>query len=109
MVLGSAAAVGAGIAVAADFTTDHAEISSLAAGMAIAVPVACYLGSLWLLHLVSRERDASLWWVPVTVVLVMAASQAPHPALVIGLILVGLIAAKLVRRHFLTSVQRVGA
>jgi low temperature requirement protein LtrA len=107
VVLGSAAAVGASIAVAADFTTEHAEISALAAVMAIAVPVACYLGSLWLLHLVSGERDASLWWVPITVVLVMLASQAPHSTLVIGLILVGLIAAKLVRRHVLTRARAV--
>jgi low temperature requirement protein LtrA len=101
-VLGSAAAVGAGIAVAADYTTDHAALSPLAAGMAIAVPVACYLGSLWLLHLMSGERDSTVWWVPLTVVLVMLGSQAPHPTLMIGLILAGLVGAKLVRRHALT-------
>jgi hypothetical protein len=37
----------------------------------------------------------------------MLASQAPHSTLVIGLILVGLIAAKLVRRHVLTRARAV--
>ena len=109
VVLGSAAAVGAGIAVAADFTTHHAELSALAAGMAIAVPVACYLGSLWLLHLVSGERDASVWWVPITASLILLASQAPHPTLVIGLTLCTLIALKLVRRYRLVRANAVTA
>jgi low temperature requirement protein LtrA len=108
VVLGSAAAVGASIAVAADFTTDHAHISALAAGMAVAVPVACYLGSLWLLHVVSGERDASLWLAPITAALVMLASQAPHPTLMIGLILVGLIAVKLVRRSRMVRTEARG-
>lgn len=100
LVLGSAAAAGAGIAVAADRTLDHAAISSLAAGMALAVPVACYLGSLWVLHLLAGVRDRTVWWAPVAIVLVLLTPMLPFTALAIGLVLALLIAAKLVARAF---------
>lgn len=46
----TAAAVGAGLAVAVDFATHHAEISSFAAGQAVALPVAIFLLVLRLIH-----------------------------------------------------------
>jgi low temperature requirement protein LtrA len=95
--LGAAAAVGAGIAVAADYTTEQAHISSLAAGMAVSVPVSLFLGSLWLLHWLSGERGPTFWWGPITIVLVLLAVPLPHTALVVGVILLGLVAAKLIR------------
>jgi low temperature requirement protein LtrA len=49
-VFAAAAAVGAGLAVAMDHVTHRAEISSVAAGAAVAVPVAVYLLCLWVLH-----------------------------------------------------------
>jgi low temperature requirement protein LtrA len=108
VVLGSAAAVGAGIAVAADFTTNHASISPLAAGMAVAVPVSCYLGSLWLLHVLAGERDATFWWIPVTVTLVLLSPLVGYAPLLIGAILTLLIAAKLVRQHRLGAAAARG-
>ena len=99
VVLGSAAAVGAGIAVAADFTTDHAHISRLAAGMAVAVPVACYIASLWLLHVLAGEHDATVWWMPVAIVLVLLAPLAGPAPLVVGAILTCLIGLKLLRQQ----------
>ncbi|HXV60159.1 MAG TPA: low temperature requirement protein A [Vicinamibacteria bacterium] len=50
LVFMAAAAVGAGIAVGVDAATHHSEISSAAAGAAVAVPAALYLLSLQFLH-----------------------------------------------------------
>jgi low temperature requirement protein LtrA len=49
-VFASAAAVGAGLAVAADQVTDQTRIGVQAAGAAVAVPVALFVLSLWFLH-----------------------------------------------------------
>ena len=49
-VFASAAAVGAGLAVAVDAATHHAKIGPVGAGVAVAVPVATYLVCLWVLH-----------------------------------------------------------
>ncbi len=46
-VFGAAAAVGAGLAVSVDHVTHQGEISDVAAGAAVAVPVAVYLVCLW--------------------------------------------------------------
>jgi low temperature requirement protein LtrA len=46
-VFASAAAVGAGIAVAADHATGHSALSGRGAALAVAIPVALYLLSVW--------------------------------------------------------------
>jgi len=47
-VFASAAAVGAGVAVAVDHATDHGAIGDFAAGLALAIPAATFLAALWL-------------------------------------------------------------
>ncbi|OWY59995.1 hypothetical protein B7486_71585 [cyanobacterium TDX16] len=49
-VLGSIAAVGAGIAVLVDQQTHHAEISERTAVLSVALPLAIYLVSVWAVH-----------------------------------------------------------
>jgi low temperature requirement protein LtrA len=49
-VLGSIAAVGAGIAVVVDQQTHHAEISGRTAVLSVAIPLAIYLVSVWAVH-----------------------------------------------------------
>ncbi|MEV0231235.1 low temperature requirement protein A [Nonomuraea sp. NPDC050786] len=51
LIFTSAAAIGAGLAVSVDFATHEAHIGPVAAGAAVAVPVAVFLASLWLVHL----------------------------------------------------------
>ena len=53
-VFGSAAAVGAGLAVAVDHATHKAKVGAIGAGAAVAIPVAVYLVSLWVLALPAR-------------------------------------------------------
>jgi low temperature requirement protein LtrA len=51
VIFASAAAVGAGLAVAVDQATGHAHISAVAAGAAVGVPVALFLTTVWALQI----------------------------------------------------------
>ena len=57
-VFASAAAVGAGLGVAVDQAAHHSEVSSVAAGFAVAVPVTVFIASLWLLHDRPEHRES---------------------------------------------------
>ena len=50
VVFASAAAVGAGLAVAVDQVTSHSQLTDLEAGFTITVPVSVYLLAVWALH-----------------------------------------------------------
>ncbi|SBW27115.1 hypothetical protein FDG2_5178 [Candidatus Protofrankia californiensis] len=80
LIFSSAAAVGAGLAVAVDYATHRAHIGSGIAGGAVTVPVAVYLLSVWLLHVRPHRRgtryDAGF---PVTAGAVLAATATPWP------------------------------
>ncbi|GAA0544515.1 low temperature requirement protein A [Paractinoplanes ferrugineus] len=70
-IFASAAAVGAGLGVAVDHATHHAEISSTLTGYAIAVPVAVYLFFVWLLHVRPHQTGPMLFAFPVAAVLAL--------------------------------------
>jgi low temperature requirement protein LtrA len=90
----SAAAVGAGLAASVDQATAHAAITSRAAGAAVAIPVALYVCTLWLLH---RRPGSAAYTslVPVSLVLLLLAPLSPQPVLTIGVVLAALLAGKL--------------
>jgi low temperature requirement protein LtrA len=50
VIFGSAAAIGAGLEVAVEYTVGEAHVSARAAGAAVAVPTAVFLMTVWLLH-----------------------------------------------------------
>ena len=50
LVFASGAAVGAGIAVLVDIATDHAQVTPMVGHYSVAIPVALYLGGLWLVR-----------------------------------------------------------
>jgi len=93
LIFSSAAAVGAGLAVAVDHVTGRASIPARVAGASIAIPVSVYLLSLWAMHLRPHgdgpARSAAF---PVAALLVPVAAMAGWPALQIGLLLAGLVA-----------------
>jgi low temperature requirement protein LtrA len=94
VVFAAAAAVGAGLAVALDHDIGKAAITDRTAGAAVAIPVALYLGSLWLLHgrgLGSAVRVSG----PVSIGLVLLTPFTPQPVMLTGVILVLLLAVKL--------------
>jgi low temperature requirement protein LtrA len=98
-VFASAAAVGAGLAVATDFSTHHAEIDSVSAGAAVAVPVAIYMATLWFLHAGWDAPDRALQLlIPVSIVVVLLTPLTGWAVPLIGLILAAEVAAKVVRQ-----------
>ncbi|MBM2617273.1 low temperature requirement protein A [Actinoplanes sp. LDG1-06] len=91
-IFGSAAAVGAGLALAVDHVTDHAEISATLTAYAIAVPVAVYLFFVWLLHVRPHQAGPLRFAYPVGVVLVLLTPFVPGSIELIAGVLVLLVA-----------------
>ncbi|WP_155375682.1 low temperature requirement protein A [Catellatospora vulcania] len=90
-ILVAAAAVGAGLAVAADYDSHVAHVSGVAAAYAVAVPVAVYLLSLWVLQVCPHHRGLVVYAFPVTVALVLLAPFTPAPIQVIALLMAALV------------------
>jgi low temperature requirement protein LtrA len=100
LVFGSAAAVGAGLAVNVDFLTHDAAVGPRAAAAAFTIPVALFLVAVWALQL--RPHHLGRWHsalVPGTALLVLASTLTAEPILVTGLLVAAMIAASLVILH----------
>ena len=97
-VFASIAALGAGLAVAVDGAAGRSELGSSATGAAVAIPVAVFLLSMWLLHARAEEAPLRKFAPPFVVVLVLAASLSPSPVLVVGLLTSGLVVIKVTVR-----------
>ena len=94
LIFSSAAAVGAGLGVAVDYNTHVAHISRTIAGAAVAVPVAAFLLSVWLLHVrPHRPRLAFNAALPVAALLVLASAATPAPLPVTAALMAALGAA----------------
>ncbi|MDP5313545.1 low temperature requirement protein A [Streptomyces poriferorum] len=97
LVFASAAAVGAGLAVNVAHTTGHGHLSDRAAAAVYTIPVAVFVTLVWLLHhRTGGLRRAADVLHPVAVLAVLAATFAPSPVLVTGVITALLIATTLV-------------
>jgi low temperature requirement protein LtrA len=103
VVFASAAAVGAGMSVVVDQATHHAEITARAATVAVAIPVAMYLLSVWVLHAwrspvrtatATGQRLDGLRF-PVAAGLVLLATLT-ESVLAIGVVLTALVASTIV-------------
>jgi len=97
LVVGSAAAVGAGLAVNVDFLIHQAAVGPRAAAAAFTIPVALFLVAVWALQL--RPHHLGRWQsalVPGTALLVLAATLTAEPVLVTGMLVAAMIAASLV-------------
>jgi low temperature requirement protein LtrA len=93
VIFAAAAAVGAGLAVAADHAAGRSHISQSAASAAVLVPVAVYLAALWLVHL-RHERSARprSWLYPVQALLLLLAIPLPEAVVITGVALAALVA-----------------
>jgi low temperature requirement protein LtrA len=97
VIFASAAAVGAGLAVAVDHATHKSHISDVAAGHALAIPVVLYLAGLWALMLRPTSRSLRCGaGFAVCAVLVLLAPLTPIAPLAIGVLLAALTAYTLV-------------
>jgi low temperature requirement protein LtrA len=93
-VFASAAAVGAGLAVAVDAATHEAKIGPVGAGAAVAVPVATYLLCLWVLHDRPDDRQTRAFG-PIAAVLVLLTPFTGYGVPLTGVILASLVGVKL--------------
>ena len=98
-VFASAAAVGAGLAVAVDAVTHAAKIGPVGAAMAVAAPVATYLVCLWVLHDRPDYRHTRAFG-PIAAVLVLLTPFTGYGVPLTGAILAALVGSKLfIYRH----------
>ncbi|GGZ03370.1 low temperature requirement protein A [Streptomyces poonensis] len=88
LIFASATAEGAGLAAYADHLTRHHGTSSAGAALAVTVPAAVFLLTVWAVHLRPHQRRAAEG-VPfvVTAAGVLLAAWSPQPALVAGVLL----------------------
>jgi len=96
LVFAGAAATGAGLALAVDQATGHSSLSDAQAGLAVTVPVTCYLLTVWALH--RRDKPPGLMRAcaaPLAAVLIVASSVLPEPVLATAVVLAGLVTASL--------------
>ncbi len=96
-IFAAVAALGSGLAVAVDQVTQHAEISAMTAGFAVAIPAAVYLISLWIL----QERPRAARWYekaafPLCALLVLLTPLTGQAVLLTGLLMAALLAVKLI-------------
>ena len=100
LIFASAAAVGAGLAVTVDQAMDHGEIGAIAAGAAVAIPVAIYLISLWALHWRPHTLKLSQTLLfPIAALLILLIPLTGQAVLGVGLLLAGLLVIKLTDRY----------
>ncbi|MFN0180103.1 MAG: low temperature requirement protein A [Gemmatimonadales bacterium] len=96
LVFAAAAAVGAGLAVVIDRAAGRSTIAPIMAGMAVAIPVAVYILSLWMLRFRHRAEPAGAWLGPMAAAAVLATPVLPHPTLALGVLLAGLVGWKVI-------------
>ncbi len=93
----AAAAVGAGLQAAIDTAAGTAHISTVAAGLGLAVPLANHLLGVWGLHLTSGEASpAQLVASPLTAALVLASTLTPWPLPLVALLLAARVVVEIV-------------
>lgn len=96
-VFAGAAAVGVGLAVAADQALGHSALTDLEAALVLTLPVALYLLTVWVLHWRFKEEGPfRAFACPVTAAVVVATSWTGEPVLLSGLALAALVATALV-------------
>ena len=104
LVFASAAATGAGLAVAVDHAIGHSSLTDLQAGLTVTVSASIYCTALWMVHFrYKRPGPMRSYAVPVTVLLLLGASFTPEPVLLAGFLLAGLVALSVVAYRPLAS------
>ena len=98
-IFASAAGVGAGLQVAVDHAAGHTELGTWGAGATVAVPLALYLLSVWLLHVRAEPRPSPRRIAyPLAALLVLAATPFGEAVPVIGLLAAALVAVRVLTK-----------
>ncbi|WP_444951414.1 low temperature requirement protein A [Micromonospora ureilytica] len=99
LIFAAIAAVGAGLSVSVDYERHLAHISERIAGYAVAVPIAVFLLTVWLLHVRRQQHGAVVVAFPVVALLALLAPLGPAPVYVLAALLVALVALTVVLRR----------
>ncbi|WP_410812509.1 low temperature requirement protein A [Micromonospora sp. 067-2] len=99
LVFAAIAAVGAGLVVAVDHERRIGQVSGQATGYAVAVPIAVYLLTVWLLHVRRQRHGVVVVAFPVVALLALLAPLGPIPVQVLALLLFVLVALTVLLRH----------
>ncbi|MTD58298.1 low temperature requirement protein A [Amycolatopsis pithecellobii] len=100
VIFSSAAAVGVGLELVIDYDTHASHLGGIPTALALTVPVALYLLSVWLLHVGPRNecRPIAIGY-PVAAVLVVAMSFTPLPVHLAAVVIAALVATTVIARH----------
>jgi low temperature requirement protein LtrA len=97
-IFGAAAAVGAGLSVAADRAAGVVEMPAWPAEAAVAVPVAVFLLAIWMVHARPKGRERrEATALPLTAALVLSTCAVPGTVLWTGVLLALLVAVRTAR------------
>ena len=102
VIFAAAAAIGAGLAVAADQVAGHTAISRAGATWAVAIPAVIYLDCLWIIHYRPVYRRTT-WLAPAASIVMLAAPFTSQGVLVIGITFAVLVAIKVATRSVSTD------
>jgi low temperature requirement protein LtrA len=97
-IFAAVAAVGAGLVVAIEETSGQVHLGWVAVGTAVGAPIIIFLLSLWALYARLLSDVYHQLIMPAAVVLIIGAIFTPAPLLAMGLVLAGVVAAKVVLR-----------
>ncbi len=92
VIFASTAAVGAGVSVLASQTHEHGTLTHEVAACAVAIPVAIYVASVWMIHIrpVTKHRAVTPAFL-LTAALVLLTPLAPWPLALIAALMVALV------------------
>ena len=97
-VFSATAAVGAGLAIAVDMIAHHSEISQTTANLALTIPTAIYVLSLWILQEHSRDKNViNTLLHPIAAILILLTSFTEQTVILTGILLVILVAVRFIR------------
>ncbi|WP_026923931.1 low temperature requirement protein A [Glycomyces arizonensis] len=99
LVFASAAAVGAGTEIAVESIEGEARLGPVASAAPVAVAVAVYVLSVWVLQVLPRGRGPLAWAYPLCAVLVLASMLVPWTLAAIALLMAGLVAWTVTVNH----------
>ncbi|MEH1028091.1 low temperature requirement protein A [Micromonospora profundi] len=99
LIFAAVAAVGAGLPVVVDDERHLAHVSGTTAGYAVAIPIAVFLLTVWVLHVRRQQHGPVVVAYPVVAGLALLAPLGPARVQVLALLLVALVALTVVLRR----------
>ncbi|MEO3770320.1 low temperature requirement protein A [Micromonospora sp. B9E7] len=99
LIFAAVAAVGAGLSVSVDYERHLTHISERTAGYAVAVPIAVFLLTVWVLHVRRQQHGVAVVAFPVVALLALLAPLGPAPVYVLAALLVALVTLTVLLRR----------